>query len=243
MNNKTVQYTHSDLVIRATKSIQRTTAMTRKVVKVTETLYETLGVEATSDKTTIKKAYRSKAKTHHPDKGGNPKEFHAITVAYKVLSDDKQRKEYNETGKIPADSTETLYQTAREEVIRLFLDSLQVEAGECLAVHHKTIYERNHFEHVLRELNKTIHSTERELEQQRMLHEYTKGVSERISTAKADNVLVSILENELRALDMRKDELTHKLEIFNKAIEIVKDYEYKVDAPRPLSRWATMNTF
>jgi curved DNA-binding protein CbpA len=41
-----------------------------------------LGVSKTATKGEIKKAYRDLVKTHHPDKGGDPKKFDEITKAY-----------------------------------------------------------------------------------------------------------------------------------------------------------------
>ena len=62
--------------------------------------YKTLGVPKTSTAAEIKKAYRELARKFHPDanKGSAEAEerFKEITEAYNVLSDEKQRKEYDE---------------------------------------------------------------------------------------------------------------------------------------------------
>lgn len=60
--------------------------------------YETLGVDKKASKEEIKKAYRRKAVKAHPDRGGDAKEMTALAIAYKVLSDDKKREYYDETG-------------------------------------------------------------------------------------------------------------------------------------------------
>lgn len=62
--------------------------------------YKTLGVPKTAKTADIKKAYRELARKYHPDanKGdaGAEERFKEITEAYNVLSDEKQRKEYDE---------------------------------------------------------------------------------------------------------------------------------------------------
>src|SRR5215470_12856840 len=62
--------------------------------------YKTLGVPKTAKPAEIKKAYRDLARKYHPDanKGNADAEerFKEITEAYNVLSDQKQRKEYDE---------------------------------------------------------------------------------------------------------------------------------------------------
>jgi molecular chaperone DnaJ len=62
--------------------------------------YKTLGVPKTAKAADIKKAYRDLARKYHPDanKGNADAEerFKEITEAYNVLSDEKQRKEYDE---------------------------------------------------------------------------------------------------------------------------------------------------
>ena len=62
--------------------------------------YKTLGVPKTAKTADIKKAYRELARKYHPDanKGNTDAEerFKEITEAYNVLSDERQRKEYDE---------------------------------------------------------------------------------------------------------------------------------------------------
>ena len=62
-------------------------------------LYLLLGIEPEADETTIKKAYRKKALTCHPDKNpDNPKAaelFHQLSEALSVLTDENARKAYD----------------------------------------------------------------------------------------------------------------------------------------------------
>lgn len=60
--------------------------------------YETLGIAKDSTANQIKSAYKKKAMKHHPDKGGDVKEFQKIQKAYDVLGDETRRQQYDETG-------------------------------------------------------------------------------------------------------------------------------------------------
>ncbi|RLA71528.1 MAG: J domain-containing protein [Epsilonproteobacteria bacterium] len=64
-------------------------------------LYETLGVSASSSDAEIKKAYRKLARKYHPDvnkDAGAEDKFKEINAAYEVLSDKEKRAKYDQFG-------------------------------------------------------------------------------------------------------------------------------------------------
>lgn len=61
-------------------------------------LYDILGVSKSDSCTTIKKAYLKLTRIHHPDKGGDSEMFKKITQASDILTDEKKRRLYDETG-------------------------------------------------------------------------------------------------------------------------------------------------
>ena len=65
-----------------------------------ENPYTILGVSPTATSEEIKKAYRSLAMRHHPDRNAHASaesRFNAIKMAYELLSDPKKRAEYNQS--------------------------------------------------------------------------------------------------------------------------------------------------
>jgi curved DNA-binding protein len=57
--------------------------------------YNILGVPKTATQQEIKQAYRRLASKHHPDRGGDTAEFQKIEEAYRTLSDDEKRHQYD----------------------------------------------------------------------------------------------------------------------------------------------------
>jgi molecular chaperone DnaJ len=65
-----------------------------------ENLYNILGVSPSASTDEIKKAYRSLAMRHHPDRNAHPTaegRFNAIQKAYELLSDPQKRTEYDQS--------------------------------------------------------------------------------------------------------------------------------------------------
>ena len=63
-----------------------------------ENYYTILQVEKSASQKEIKTAFRKLAHEHHPDKGGDEKEFKKINEAYQTLSSEEKRKQYDTFG-------------------------------------------------------------------------------------------------------------------------------------------------
>lgn len=61
-------------------------------------LYDLLDVSRDASPDEIKRAYRRKARQHHPDAGGDESTFKQVTHAYQVLSDPQARMRYDRFG-------------------------------------------------------------------------------------------------------------------------------------------------
>ena len=63
--------------------------------------YEILGVSSSADAAEIRKQYKKLCLTHHPDKGGSEEAFQSVQKAYEVLSDERKKSIYDQTGADP----------------------------------------------------------------------------------------------------------------------------------------------
>lgn len=86
--------------------------------------YKTLGVPRNATAATIKRAYRELAKACHPDAGGDPERFKAISLAYATLSDPKKRERYDATGEDTATPGADPERVARMQTIEAVLAAL-----------------------------------------------------------------------------------------------------------------------
>jgi DnaJ-class molecular chaperone len=69
-----------------------------------KSLYEILGVNKSDSCNDIKKTYLKLARTHHPDKGGDPEVFKEILRASEILTDEGKRRMYDELGIIEGEN-------------------------------------------------------------------------------------------------------------------------------------------
>lgn len=95
------------------------------------THYETLEVNPSASAEEIKKAYRRKATTLHPDKqSGDEAAMMALNHAYDVLSDPERRAFYDRTG---ADKQTPREDAIRANVMMAFAGALQANASDVMA--------------------------------------------------------------------------------------------------------------
>ena len=60
--------------------------------------YKTLGVNRNASQSDIKRAFKKQAMKHHPDKGGDPKQFQQLNEAYEVLGNEQKKSQYDKVG-------------------------------------------------------------------------------------------------------------------------------------------------
>lgn len=92
-------------------------------------LYDDLGVDRNASAEDIKKAFKRKASQHHPDReGGDHGKMMAVTVAYRILSNEEKRQRYDQTGNTGNEPTidELALRKIQEALNEIFEDATSV---------------------------------------------------------------------------------------------------------------------
>lgn len=183
------------------------------------TLYDVLGVASDASPSDIKKAYRKLAKKHHPDAGGaDDDRFSAITKAYNVLSDEAKRKHYDETGE-GDDPPDNAHSEALNLIVHILVQivaALPAEGIDIIGKIREVILKgdeanRNRLKAIdaeVAKLNKVI----------KRLKGGTGFIEKALQSSIADAEKSRVQTNAMLVTTAR-------------ALEMLKDYSYEVDAP------------
>ncbi len=88
--------------------------------------YKNLGVSEDASKEEITKAYKQKAKIHHPDKGGDEEKFKEVALAHRILIDDVERDRYDRDER----ERPSVQRLSVELIIRTFTNIIKDELKE-----------------------------------------------------------------------------------------------------------------
>ena len=86
-------------------------------------LYDVLGVPKDATEDEIKKAYKSKSKKAHPDKGGSNEAMSEINKAYMILRNKEKRERYDQTGETDNTSFENKFTILVNDVFMRIIES------------------------------------------------------------------------------------------------------------------------
>lgn len=179
-------------------------------------LYESLKVDKKATLKEIKRAYRDLSKIHHPDKGGDEKEFHKIILAYEILGDPEKRVKYDNGEDVfnMKDPLTFVYSRARSIFKHIiskdnyrFIDVFQFISDQCDEAKQTLIGE---IDKLKEEIDKN------------------KDVSSRIS-GKNSTFFKDLLNQENEQIEQKIIKHKEEIEIADKLITFIKELKYKTD--------------
>jgi curved DNA-binding protein CbpA len=182
----------------------------------TTELYEHLGVDIKASKEEIKKAYRAKAKKHHPDKGGDEYKFKAIQKAYDVLGNDLNRSKYDNGEPIKAPDVKT---QAKLELAALFTQIIakkDFDTKDPLELMRGSV--REHTASLNVQCNNALFTRKRLLKAKRKLIAHTDH-----------NILGEVIRAQRVTAYRSYKAAKQGLKVMKEILVLINEYEYKPD--------------
>lgn len=188
----------------------------------TEDPYKTLGVNKNATKKDIKKAYRAKAKIHHPDRNGDAELFAEISKAHVILIDDKKRRFYDETGQTDEGFKSQINGIARERLGQFFLGVIDKQKDQIFETDIIDLIEKNIF-NFTEECENIIRNA-------RKKEKRFKKIKKRIKyKGKSVNLFVAIIDGKIKNCKFVIGQAEFDIKIFDKMSKFLKDFEFDFD--------------
>jgi curved DNA-binding protein CbpA len=176
--------------------------------------YEVLGVKRDADGATIRKAYKSLASAHHPDKGGDVERFQEIKHAYETLKRDESRKRYDETGESGMEPS--LDQKAVGGLADMFMTIVKA---------NMTKLSRVDVSQLLKEA--VAHNLQASYTQDSQIEDVIRSLTDaKGRVKKGNNVFIGCIDQELISTTLAQTENNSRIELLERMTELVEDFEY-----------------
>lgn len=182
--------------------------------------YKTLGVAKDADATTIKRAYRKRAKKVHPDAGGTDAEMAALSAAHAILSDPVKRLTYDRTGTV--DDEPSQVDANAKGMIAALIDEV--------LVNHNGAWHVDVVGFMRTRLREAIADTQRQISSVQSRIGQAEKIAARFKTKAGTNLLRDLVEERLRALRAAVAAGDSHIETVKRAQQLIKDQSFEVDA-------------
>lgn len=191
-------------------------------------LYQTLGVPRDASKDQVKRAYRRKAKAHHPDKNQTTSIalWHDVQEAYETLNDDARRARYDQTGETSNNNTQkTPHTLALEQLAHIFLGLVDTTDTD----HTNLVAEART---IIKDIFAKLESNKA---QQKKKAAKLRRTAERFTVNDgADNFAAAILAQRASEIERGVSDLEFELTAAKEALAILDQLRYRTDkAPNP----------
>jgi curved DNA-binding protein CbpA len=188
--------------------------------------YELLGVRPSADAAEIKAAYRTLAKVHHPDAGGDGDRFAEITLAYDVLMDPARRKLYDETGRIEDEPVDAKNQQARQVLYDMVAHALM---GDPDPTSVNLVFQmESNLQQQIAATHKQNHVLKRALDRATKMEKRFV----RKSKKEPGNIFVDMLKHHQQRIGDAMAQNERTVEVKKIALDIVRQYGFKADMPQ-----------
>lgn len=189
-------------------------------------LYGVLGVDRKADHAAIRRAYRRKSKSAHPDGGGTPEQFALVKRAHDVLSDAARRSKYDATGEAEEAGPDNRHAMLLE-VLAWGLDRAMAKLYDAGAPPKET----DMVSRIRSALHERVSADERERGEWQKNRVRTAEMLGRFVTSDGPNMMENILRGRLAQIDQAIANKTAEIEKVTTALGLLKGVTFKADSP------------
>lgn len=184
-----------------------------------KSLYDILGVKRDANGDELKKAFRRKSSTAHPDKGGSNEEMALVNRAYSVLGDPARRARYDETGDEAAE--QPIEQGARQFILQAFAEAL----GQPQEV-NSVEFARKKAEREKAAAGDAARNMERMAAKLRVRRA-------KVKVREGDNLMHALIDQQIAELTTRRAAAEQGIRLFDAALVALDVYESTEQPPQP----------
>jgi len=179
-------------------------------------LYVLLGVQPDANLAAIRRAFRKKVRSCHPDGGGSAEAFHELKTAYDVLSDPLRRRRYDETGEIGDQASGDPRQAKTIEILSVAFDQALLKLNASGAWRPSDILPAT-----ARILASSRSDAARHRQSFEAALEQAKSFKERFRNASGENLMEIVVARRISACLQKIDLLDEHIEIMDDALRIL----------------------
>jgi curved DNA-binding protein CbpA len=184
-------------------------------------LYAVLGVSRDADLATIRRAFRKKVRSTHPDGGGSVDAFNELKTAYDILSDPIRRARYDESGEIGDPAADP----HRKKIIEILSVGLDLALLKLSRTPH------------LRKDSEIIRLTASALAEKRQEMVTQKGhfvkalddahrLKDRFRMAEGENLMEVVVANRITVIERQIDFLTEHVKLIDEGLVILHNTRF-----------------
>jgi curved DNA-binding protein CbpA len=184
-------------------------------------LYSILGVARDTDIRTIRRAFRRRVRSTHPDGGGSVEAFNELKAAYDILSDPIRRRRYDEVGDV-GDPARDPRRAKLIEILSFGLDQALLRLSKTPYIHaDSNLIKLTMNVLVEKRLEFKTHKSnfERALQATRLL----EG---RFHVAAGENLMDSVIAKRISACQTQIDLLADQVKLVDEAVVILRDTRF-----------------
>ena len=191
------------------------------VAKVSD-LYTVLGVARDANLATIRRAFRKKVRSCHPDSGGSAEAFNELKTAYDVLSDPVRRQRYDETGEFGDQASGDPHQAKVIEALSTGLDQALLTLNKSNGWRYSDIIPMT-----IKILAASLSEAERHKQSFEATRDQAKSIKDRFRNSAGENLMEIVVARRISACSHRIALLEGHINIIGDALKIMTSTEIK----------------